>query len=175
MARHFWRASVLVAVALSFQTLRGLPPQGSQPFAANLKTFNGCGMEGDAKKPAMKALNRLKNRYTAPGGGEINSAITLAAILAPGNDVGRWKVKCGAEIVGYVYDVKPGPVESVYCSARHVADRDTHIELVLNPMDSPATRRLIVEVTPRWRAITAAQGVNWSTRALRDQCPWAAG
>lgn len=40
-------------------------------------------MEGDAKKPATKALNRLKNRHTAPEPNEINSAITLAAILAP--------------------------------------------------------------------------------------------
>jgi hypothetical protein len=34
---------------------------------------------------------------------------------------------------------------------------------------SPA-RRVIVEVTPRWRAImAAAQGADWSTRALRDR------
>jgi hypothetical protein len=65
MARYFWRAFVLLAVALSFQTLHGLSPQGSQLSPANLETLNGCGMEGDAKKPAMKALNRLKNRYTA--------------------------------------------------------------------------------------------------------------
>ncbi len=95
-------------------------------------------------------------------------AVTLAAILAPGNDLGRWKVKYGAEIVGYVYDVKPGPVESVNCSAHRVAVRDTHIELVLNPMDSSATRRVIVEVTPRWRAIMAGRRVDWSTPAWRD-------
>jgi len=124
--------------------------------------------EGNAKKTARKARNRLKNRYTAPGPGNINSAGTMAAILAPGNDVGRWKVKYGAEIVGYVCDVKPGPVESVNCGARQVADRDTHIELVMNPMDSSATRRVIVEVTPRWRAIMASWEVDWSTRALRD-------
>jgi len=70
--------------------------------------------------------------------------------------------------IGYVYDVKLGPVESVNCGARRVADRDTHIELVLNPMDSSAARRVIVEVTPRWRAIMAARGIDWSTRALRD-------
>jgi len=74
----------------------------------------------------------------------------------------------GAEFVGYVYDVKPGLVESVNCSAHHVADRDTHIELVLNPMGSSPTSRMIVEVTPRRRAIMASRGVDWSTRALRD-------
>jgi rubredoxin len=82
--------------------------------------------------------------------------------------MGRWKVEYGAEVVGYVYDVKPGPVESVNCGARRVADRDTYIELVLNPRDSSATHRVIVKVTPRWRAIMGDRGVDWSMRALRD-------
>jgi hypothetical protein len=125
-------------------------------------------MEGEARNPAVKALNRLKNRYAAPRPNEINSAITLAAILAPGNDLGRWKVKYGAEIVGYVHDVKPGGIESVNCHAGDVRDWDTHIELVLNPMDTSARRPVIVEVTPRWRAIMASRGADWSTRALRD-------
>jgi hypothetical protein len=57
-------------------------------------------------------------------------------LLARFNDVGRWKVKYGAEIVGYVQDVKPGRIESVNCHAGR--DRDTHIELVLNPMNTSA-------------------------------------
>jgi hypothetical protein len=95
----------------SLLPLHGLSPQGPQLSPAKLETFNGCGMDGDATNPAVRALNRLKNRYTATGTGEINSTITLAAILAPGNDVGRWKMKYGAEIVGYY--VKAGRVESV--------------------------------------------------------------
>jgi len=170
VARLFWSTVALLSIALSFPAQRGMFAAGFQLAAADLQTFNGCGMEGNATKPAVKALNRLKNRYAAPGTGDVNSAVTLAAILAPGNDVGRWKVKYGAGIVGYVYDVKPGSVESVNCGARHVADRDTHIELVLNPMDPLVSRRVIVEVTPRWRAIMAARGVDWSTRALRDRC-----
>jgi hypothetical protein len=39
--------------------------------------------------------------------------------------------------------------------------------MILNPMDSAVTRRVTVEVTPRWRAIMAAQRVDGSTRALR--------
>jgi len=139
MARRLQNSVLILLVVLSLQSLqvRGQQPQFS---GAGLETFNGCGMEGDASRPAMKALNRLKNRHTAPGAGDINPAVTLAAILAPGNDIGRWKVRYGTEIAGYVYDVKPGPVESVDCGARRVADRDTHIELVLSPMDSSATR-----------------------------------
>lgn len=31
------------------------------------------------------------------------------------------------------------------------------------------TQQMIAEVTPRWWAIIAARGADWSTRALRDQ------
>jgi hypothetical protein len=132
-------------------------------------TYNGCPMEGDARSPAVRALNRLKNRYTAPSPEQINPKITLATILAPGNDIGRWKVKDGAQIVGYVFDVKPGGIETVNCHARNLADRDTHIELVLDPMNTRAANRMIVEVTPRWRVLMGTQGMDWSTRALRDK------
>jgi hypothetical protein len=137
--------------------------------ADNLDTFNGCGMEGDARTLAVQALDRLKNRYTAPSQAEIDPKITLAAILAPGNDVSRWKVKQGTEIVGYAWDVKRGGIESVNCHARDDADRDTHIELVDDPMSGGASRRMIVEVTPRWRYIMNEHGVDWSTRSLRDR------
>jgi hypothetical protein len=143
------------------------PRQNQTP--ADLSVFHGCPMKGDARGQAVQVLNRLKNRYAAPTPIQIDPRITLAAILAPGDDVGRWKAKEGATITGYVYDVRPGGIETVNCHARDGADRDTHIDLVLDPMHSEATRRMIVEVTPRWRAIMATRGVDWSTRALRDR------
>jgi hypothetical protein len=154
--------------ALSFVALACLlaSPVWAQ---TGLPTYNGCPMEGDARSPAVRALNRLKNRYIAPTPEQINPKITLAAILAPGNDIGRWKVKEGAQIVGYVYDVKPGGIETVNCHARALADRDTHIELVLDPMNPAGPKRMIVEITPRWRVLMGTQGVDWSTRALRDK------
>jgi hypothetical protein len=144
-----------------------IPTFAQNKDSSNLEIYNGCGMEGDARSPGVQALNRLKNRYAAPQ--QIDPAITLAAILAPGRDTGRWKVKQGAEIVGYVSDVKVGGIESTNCHARSANERDTHIELVLDPMVGSPTQRVIVEVTPRWRAIMAAQEVDWSTRALRDR------
>src|SRR5262245_26013439 len=75
---------------------------------SNLDIFHGCAMEGDARSFGVRALDRLKNRYTAPSAADMDSAITLAAILAPGNDISRWKVKQGAEIIGYISDVKRG-------------------------------------------------------------------
>ena len=134
----------------------------------SLEVFKGCAMEGDTRSPGVRALNRLKNRYTAPSASQIDPSITLAAIMAPGYDLSRWKVNRGAEIVGYIYDVKPGGVESTNCHEKNRADRDTHIEFVLNPSDSAASKRVIVEVTPRWREIMRLRGMNWSTPALRD-------
>src|ERR1700723_1884897 len=109
----------------------------------NLDIYNGCGVEGDARSPGVQALNRLKNRYTAPQ--QFDPAITLAAMLAPGRDTGRWKSKQGAEIIGYVSDVKGGGIESTNCHARAAEQRDTHIELVLDPMAGSPTQRVDVE------------------------------
>ena len=131
--------------------------------------FRGCGMEGDATARNVEALNRLKNRYTAPGAADLDGRVTLAALVRPGNDRRRWSARRGASVVGYVEDVKPGGVETVNCKARDLPDRDTHIELVLDPMAAGAPRRVIVEVTPRWRALMAAKGVDWSTATLRRQ------
>ena len=130
-------------------------------------TYAGCGMEGDATAPAVQALNRLKNRYAAPEAGDVDSAVTLAALVKPGDDRSRWSERRGASVVGYVEGVKPGGIETVNCKARDLPDRDTHIELVVDPMNAGGPQRVIVEVTPRWRAMMAANGVDWSTAALR--------
>jgi len=127
--------------------------------------FHNCGMTGDAKSATAKALNRLKNRFTPPSG--LDTSITLAAIVAPGDDHSRWTNNQAAEITGYVHDVMKGGVESCNCHAKDPKYRDTHIELVVDPMDSAETRRVIVEVTPRWRANMKAGGIDWSTAGLR--------
>jgi hypothetical protein len=131
------------------------------------EAYGGCGMEGDAAASPVRALNRLKNRYRAPQPTDVDSQVTLAALVQPVDDRERWDERRGAVIVGYVHDVKPGGIETTNCRVRDLALRDTHIELVLNPMNADGPRRVIVEVTPRWRALMAANGANWSTRALR--------
>jgi hypothetical protein len=144
------------------QTPTRIPPQTA------LETFNGCGMEGDASSPAVRELNFLKNRYNAPEPQQIDPSVSLAAMLEPGDDRTRWNDHHAAEITGYVWDVKVGGVETVNCRAADPPDRDTHIELVLDPMNSSEDRRVIVEVTPRWRSIAQQRGDDWSTPALRD-------
>ena len=126
-------------------------------------------MEGDGRSLGVRALDRLKNQYTQPSATEIDLAITLKAILAPGNDIGRWKVKEGVEITGYLWDAKRCGSEGTNCHARDDLDRDTHIELVLDVMNEVRSRRVIVEVTTQWRYIMGEPGTDWSTRGLRDR------
>jgi hypothetical protein len=125
-------------------------------------------MEGDAANPSVRGLNLLKNRYTVPEPQQLDPDVTLAAMLEPGDDRGRWSDQHAAEITGYVSDVKVGGVETVNCHATDPHDRDTHIELVRDPMNTSEIRRFIVEVTPRSRALADQRGEDWSTRALRD-------
>lgn len=130
--------------------------------------FDGCPMEGNATRSDTQERNRQKNRATAPPAGDINNAITLEALLQSGRDDERFQEEDGATIRGFVFDVKAGGVESVNCGATTVASKDSHIELTLNATDTDATRRFIVEVTPRWRDLWGQQGTDWSNRALID-------
>jgi len=129
--------------------------------------FHGCGMAGSAKPAGIQAVNRLKNRYTPPDGPPAD--VTLQAMLMPGDDTNRFDETKGAEVIGWVYDVKPGGNETCNCRAADLEYRDTHIELVPSPTLNDPTHRVIVEVTPRWRAIMASQGIDWSTATLRKQ------
>jgi hypothetical protein len=124
-----------------------------------------CPPEGDARSLPVRQLNVLKNRTTAPMPPNIDPGVTLQAMVAPGDDLNRFDERLGAVIRGFVVRVLPGGVETVNCHARGVDHRDTHIELALSPT-APPTDRVIVEVTPPWRAITAARGIDWRTHTL---------
>jgi hypothetical protein len=126
-----------------------------------------CGPFGDARSADAIALDSLKNRTRSPDSSEVDPSATLAAIVAPGDDRTRWNEHRGAVVVGYVLHVMPGGVESANCHARSLLHRDTHIELVVDPADSAGPKRVIVEVTPRVRALMAARGVDWSTATLQ--------
>ena len=128
--------------------------------------FLGCPVTGDAVRSPIRVLNRLKNRVATPLAQDIDPAVTLEALLAPGDDRGRWSEGRAATIVGYVRDVKVGGVETVNCFAKTPDHRDTHIELVTDS-ETAGALPLIVEVTPWWRRHAASGGVSWSTDSLR--------
>lgn len=115
----------------------------------------------------MQSLNLLKNRYVAPTPTQIDSLITLAAMLAPGDDATRFAQDKGVEIVGVVTDVQVGGTETTNCDANTLPYRDTHIRIAVT-RDAPENRRVVVEITPRWREAMNAVGVDWSTATLTN-------
>ncbi len=143
---------------------------GDPPIAAPVgpvEMFRGCGLEGNAVSEARRSRNRDKNRITAPSASQLDAGVTAAAMLAPGGDRDRWRTDRGASIVGLVVEVKPGSNETVNCGASGTANTDTHIEIALDQQSTGKTRRIIVEITPRWRDFMAGRGEDWSTPRLR--------
>ena len=123
-----------------------------------------CYPAGTAESAKMKALNRLKNREVAPDEDEIDPEVSLAAILAPGQDDRRFDPHKGAQLTAFVVDVKSGGKETCNCDETNPTDIDTHIEVSLAPGAAP-TERVIVEVTPR---IRKQMGPLWTTEALAE-------
>jgi len=134
--------------------------------------YHNCAVGGDpnpngSEYQQVSALNELKNRYHAPNDAQVDSVVTLARMLERGDDTDRFDENHGAVIEGWVDRVRVGGIETVNCHARAAKYRDTHIEVSLNNGEGE-TRRVIVEVTPRWRAALASHGVDWSTHALQQ-------
>jgi len=143
------------------------------PSADAQDVYRKCGMSGRTKIARIKALNREKNRYVTPAHQHIDGNISLRDMLRSGTDANRFRTDRAAVITGFVVSVKPGGIESCNCWAEQMKWRDTHIDIVMNPQEaSDKTRPVIVEVTPRWRAIkakaslTGTRPVDWSTPAL---------
>ena len=143
---------------------------GAPALAAGPGDFDSCPDSGNAKLRNVRALNRLKNRSAQPQDVDIDSSVTLAAMLAPStNDSGRFGDGKAAEITGYVFRVIPGGhFETTNCEKGDPIHRDTHIELTTSPTDTVEIRRVIVEVTPRWRAAALQDSVEWSTATLQQ-------
>ena len=141
----------------------------AQAPPADMDDFDACKLDGTATSARLKQLNQLKNRYTVPRDDQIDRSITPSTLLAPGDDKTRWNSTSGAEITGFVLDVKPGGKETCNCGKTDPVHTDTHIELVLNSTDTLEAQSVVVEATPRMRAIMGANGTDWSTKTLRTQ------
>jgi len=122
-------------------------------------------MTGDGKTEEIRCLDSLKNRYSLPETFDLDSSITFEKMLKmKAQSVQSPKA---ATIVAYVYNVAPGGIESCNCHAKDEENRDTHITLVADLKHTEGKYRLIVEVTPRWRAMMKTIKVDWSTQALK--------
>lgn len=137
------------------------------PTSVNSST--PCPVEGNAKSERVQELNKLKNRTNSPLLSDFDTTITLQKLLVPGKDQKRWTSSKAVKVIGYVCDVKVGGIETCNCKTKEKDLRDTHIELVTDPMNPAKSLRFIAEVTPRWRQEMKKKGVNWTTRALRDK------
>jgi uncharacterized protein YgiM (DUF1202 family) len=146
-------------------TATASPPARSGPP----EIYRGCPLEGSAVQDHRKESNRQKNRVTLPEPADLNPAVTIAALLQDSDDATRWSDARAASIVVYVVEVKKGGEETVNCGERDIRYRDTHIDVVQSPDDRRKIVRVIVEVTPRWRAFMQQQGEDWSTPALKQR------
>jgi hypothetical protein len=154
--------AALVLVGLSLAVAQEL---NKETGAYTTSAGKVCPRAGTAKSTAGKALNRLKNRFLLPGDSDINADVTLAALLAPGEDSTRFDSSEAAKLVGFVINVKTGGKETCNCDAAAPADKDAHIELGLHK-DAPPTQRVIVEITPRMRLLMKQKEIDWSTDTL---------
>ena len=145
------------------------PTEPEDSLSAIYRIFNDCPPIGDAISEEAILLNKLKNRFRIPDESDFDTSITLARILEEGDDNMRWSVHKAARITGYVYEVKAGGIETCNCREKDRDGKDTHIELVLNPMHDQKTQRMVVEVTPRMRDIMSKQGIDWTTSTLRSE------
>jgi hypothetical protein len=161
-------ARILPAAAMLCALLSALG-QGPAARADDASTLAHCPVEGDARNATVRQLNVLKRRMTLPLASDLDSAVTMTALTAPGDDASRWSEEKAATLEAYVAGVKVGGIESVNCHTHQAAYRDTHIELTLKPNDNDESTYVIVEVTPQMRAKMAQGGIDWSTSALRRE------
>ncbi len=161
------RLSVLALVAGVLTGVTAHPSTGRAARDDDAQVLANCPAGGDARSATVRALNELKRRINGPTSRDLDLRVTLAAMVAPGDDTARWSEQRGATIEGYVAGVKIGGVESVNCHTHDPNYRDTHIELTLDPMKGDERTYVIVEVTPQIRQVMARNGVDWSTKALR--------
>ncbi len=142
----------------------------SNSYGQQTISINGidCDMHGSAhpERPEYK-LNEYKNRYNFPRKNDYDNEIKLHQLLSSG-DEDQFPIEKAIILTGYVFDVKMGGVETCNCKTKDEAYRDTHIELTPDDRHTGPENRLIVEVTPRIRAIMAAKGIDWSTETLKS-------
>jgi hypothetical protein len=138
------------------------------PATATKKAIN-CPMEGNPTATRKQAFyqerNRLKNRWNLPQSRSFDQTVTLQKMLGDGtSDVNKFNEKKAASIVGYIVYVSPSPwAESCNCGSTQSDYTDYHIEIAETPDEEKGGRTIVVESTPRIRAMN---GPDWNRKAL---------
>lgn len=125
-----------------------------------------CPSAGIALTSRAASLHRLKNRTTFPQPADFDSRVTLDTLLQRGDDSNRWLNDRAARIQGQVIDIAYARPEATNCF--NPCGRDIHI-VVAKHKNAGKSEQVIVEVTPKWRAWAATQGMDWSAATLHAQ------
>lgn len=128
-------------------------------------TINHCPMKGTAGVEPYISRNKLKNRYIFPKQSEFDPNITMQEMLKAGVDTGRFSAAKAGRITAYVYNVDYGGREACNCTTKVKQYIDSHITLTPDPKHTKGKYRVIVEVTPRMRAMML-NGIDVEGRAL---------
>jgi hypothetical protein len=134
---------------------------------ASAQPSGGCPPEGDATKAKVRDLNIQKARMTSPSDDDIDDTVTIESLEEPGDDTQRFENGTAVSISAYVIVVRDGGPNSSNCHSQDSADQNTVIELASDSGVPDPGHRVFAVVTPRWRAVMAKQGQDWSTRSLR--------
>jgi hypothetical protein len=113
--------------------------------------FNDCPREGSATSERLKNLNFRKNRYVLPTANDIDSGITMEALVKKGNDEDRFDESKAAVIEGYIFDITSGGSEGCNCKSKEEDYKDVHVVLVIKKTYKSKRHRVIAEITPRLR------------------------
>jgi hypothetical protein len=99
--------------------------------------------QGERDAGESKEYVALRNRVAAPKATDIDSNVTLEALLSK-KEATDWSTGKAAVIEGYVIQVE------------REEDGDRHIVLAANPGETDTTKWVIVEVTSAWSRRTAS-------------------
>ena len=127
-----------------------------------------CSIQGNAQRVNDRLLNIYKNRYTYPTPNDIDPDFNWTELAKPGDDRDQYNNNNAAVLRGYVFAVKMSEPETCNCKSKDPNFRDTHIILTPNASEAGIATQVIVEVTPRLRAMMASKGVDWSQTALKN-------
>jgi hypothetical protein len=149
--------------------LLGLLLTTNAAFCQDIFPIDGqdCGMEGSAKRVNDKQLNRLKNRFIAPTSAQLDANFNWTELAKTEDDRAKFSAAKGVILRGYVLRVTPGGAETCNCNSKTPEFRDTHIVITPDAAQTGLMNQVVIEVTPRMRAIMATKGVDWSQEALK--------
>ena len=135
-------------------------------LAAWLLLARNCPSAGIAFTRRARDLHRLKNRTALPQAADFDAAVTLDALLQPGDDSGRWSTNRAARIQGEVVDVEYSRPEATNCFSP--CRRDVHI-LIAKRKGVAKTESVVLEVTPNLNDRAARQGFDWTEETLQRE------